>query len=251
MKLNFFFSSPFGGWGAIFLFLILVSCKKNAVPTVIKEGLPNEYLDARASVEFRSVENDANFKMKIRHQRDKRTWAMFTKLGIEGMRVIARPDSVFTLNYLKDEYQASSIDALAEMINFPIEYNMLQSLILGDMPNSDTTGAKYEGDFIKISQQMKHISIENKLFAQNKKLAELYLVDNRNQNRMLIQYADYRPSPQLLFPFKINISVDFVNKQTNKREKTTMKLDFSNARFTSMPLEFPFVVPKSFLKKKK
>jgi hypothetical protein len=44
--------------------------------------------------------------------------------------------------------------------------------------------------------------------------------------------------------------VDFVNNRTKKREKTTINMDFSNAKFTSMPIEFPFVVPKSYLKKK-
>lgn len=234
----------------IFLALFFISCHKKNTPTLLlKEGFPNEYLDARAKVAYRSEEKDANFVVKIRHQQEKRTWALFTKIGIEGLRVLLQPDSVFIINTNEGEFQKSSFDTLTQVLNFPIEFSMVQRLIMGDMPNEDTTNTRREGDFIKVSQQLKHILAENKLHPTTQKLAELYLVDSRNQNRMTIQYSDYRPSPQKLFPYKININIDFINKRNQKREKTTLELDFSKAIFSSMPVEFPFIVPKSYLKK--
>ncbi len=237
----------------LFLIIFSTACTKKTIstknPTI---GLPNEYLDAKARIDFKNTNDDANFKVKFRQQKDKRTWATFTgALGIEGLRVVAKTDSLFMIDYLNNKYEKATFDTLAQILNFPIEYPMLQNLLMGDMPNADSTGATIEGDFIKISQKIKHISAENKLYATNKKLAELYLSDTRNQNNMLIQYSDYRPSPVKLFPFKINISVDFLNNRTKKREKTTVNMEFMYARFGNVPLEFPFVVPKSYLKNKK
>lgn len=64
--------------------------------------------------------------------RDSVIWVNVKKFGIEAVRALIRPDSVFILNRLEQTYTARSISDLKKEYNLPGGFDLLQHAVLGE-----------------------------------------------------------------------------------------------------------------------
>ncbi|TAH28330.1 MAG: DUF4292 domain-containing protein [Cytophagales bacterium] len=248
-----------------FLFFIIASCQRvstikntnndeeSAAKITPSKDSSYEYVAVKAKVEFQTPKENNSFKLNLRIQNNKKIWASVTgPLGIEGLRTIIRQDSIFALDYINKKYIETSFDTLSRLLNFEVDYEMLQGILLAEMPlkNFDTTNKSIVNNQILIKQKLKQINIDNYLNSTHQKLEKLLLLDTRTGHRLEIVYREYKPYHQLWFPENMDITVNYIDKITRKPAKTTINIRYQNPMFTYDKLAFPFRVPDSYREKK-
>jgi hypothetical protein len=92
-------------------------------------GMTARYAATYTDTESRTT----SFSGQIRMLQDSLIWVSVAPvLGIEVFRVMIRPDSVFILNRLEKTYTRESFDFIARMTGSPLDFSVLQALLLGN-----------------------------------------------------------------------------------------------------------------------
>jgi hypothetical protein len=207
----------------------------------------------RAKINLQTPKESQDFKVLFRIQKDKKIWASARgALGIEGLRSVIREDSLFIINYLDKKFTEAGWDTLNKMLNFETDFQMLQGILLADMPlkNFDTINKKITDHQIIIKQKIKYIEIENYLNKTHQKLEKLFLLDTRNGHRLTIEYLNFKPYNLIVFPQSVSIIAHYIDKNTRKPAKTQINIEYNKLVFTHDKIAFPFRVPDSYREKK-
>jgi hypothetical protein len=218
---------------------------KPVLPTPTSKGF--RYLKAECKTEYQGAENSVSFKVHLRMCKDSAIWVTITKMGFVGARAIITPDSVRILDHQNHRYTAAKFDTLQKIFNFPLDYNMLQSVLLANMPIAeyDSTQAKMEKGWIKIPQERNSIAITN-FIDNNKKLQELHLKDLKTNNILQLLYQNFKSFNGNLFAQNNDATITFWNKRTGKIENTRIQLEYKDVYFLNTPIEFPFNIPAKY-----
>jgi len=130
-----------------FILLTLLSCgrKKSAFspefPTKTTEELVNrldelsnlewDFLTAKTNVKLSGDNQNNAFKASLRMKRDSALLVNISFAGIPIVQTVLSNDSLKLLNRKDKCYQFQDRSALAQIIDFPIEYSQLQDLLIG------------------------------------------------------------------------------------------------------------------------
>ncbi|MCU0446570.1 MAG: DUF4292 domain-containing protein [Microscillaceae bacterium] len=218
-------------------------------PTRAKDSFA--YLDAKLKLHYKTEKRDEKVKIKLRMCRDSLIWASFTgPVGIEGLRVRIGRESVEMLDYLNKTYTQASFDSLSQLLNFKVDFEMLQALLLGNMPIQDYNPQEVsnEGKVVRIRQRAKGVEIDNFLNPESKKLEKLQVFDPKTNNLLNLLYENFITTNGMLFPNNSRISVKFWNQDSQKIENTAIDLHCSEAKFGNEALSFPFSIPEKYRK---
>src|SRR5690606_29317761 len=72
------------------------------------------------------------FSAKVRISRDSIIWiSVSPALGIEALRVMATPDSVFMMNKIDRTYYAGDYQYLKELLKADVDFQMFQGILTG------------------------------------------------------------------------------------------------------------------------
>jgi hypothetical protein len=209
------------------------------------------YLDAKLKLHYKSEKQDDKVKIKLRMCRDSLIWASFTgPVGIEGLRVRIGRESVEILDYINKTYTQASFDSLSQVLNFKVDFEMLQALLLGNMPIQEYSPneASPEGKFVRIRQRAKGVEIDNILNPESKKLEKLQVFDPKTNNLLNLFYENFITNNGVLFPNNSKIMVKFWNQDNQKIENTAIDLHCSEVNFSNEALSFPFNIPDKYRK---
>jgi len=132
----------------VILGLIITSCKtqRSVIKAPLKEQgsvyLFNKLKDnelkyksfkASFSAEYEKNKKKISFSGLIRINKDSLIWCLISPvLNIEAARVVISPDSIKILNKMEGTYMIQDFDYINEMINRGLDFDMLQSLIIGN-----------------------------------------------------------------------------------------------------------------------
>jgi hypothetical protein len=132
----------------IILGLIITSCKtqRSIINAPLKEQgsaylfkklqeneLKYKTFKASFSAEFEKNKKKTSFSGTIRISKDSLIWCLISPvLNIEAARVLISPDSIKILNKIEKAYMIQDFDYINEMINRGLDFDMLQSLIIGN-----------------------------------------------------------------------------------------------------------------------
>jgi hypothetical protein len=187
---------------------------------------------------------DYEFNAFIRLQKDKMIWISInaTLLGIEAFRAIITPDSVKVLNKLDKFYQLRSVSYLKEITHLPFDFNILQSIILGNPIYLDSNILYYRKDIQGISvlsigpvfRNYLTLNPED-LTIKHSKLDDVDLMRARNCD---ITYGQYERSDTVLFSTYRKIAVA-------EKARLDVEMSFSKYSFNEN-LNFPFSIPKNY-----
>lgn len=166
------------------------------------------------------------------NKKDSIIFLTISKLGIEGVRVAATPDSVKFLNHLNSTYYAGDYSFLEKMLGFKINFYLLQAIFLGeDIPGFDanfihaleneihtytSSSRKNKEMNLTISQTLK-INSDSKIIENN--ITELNMQSSVNmrywdfipfENNYFFQQAEISlPKENILLDFKLrNIKIN-------------------------------------------
>ena len=126
--------------------LVLASCgshRKNVAPTeamlteaLIQQVEQNEtqwnWFTAKLNIQPESG-MISNLGGQIRMQRDSVIWvSVMALLGMEAVRIMLTPDSLFVINKLENSYVKESLDMLKARFGTDIRFSDIQNMLLGN-----------------------------------------------------------------------------------------------------------------------
>jgi Domain of unknown function (DUF4292) len=199
---------------------------------------------AKLKVHYEATDGkDYEFNAFIRIQKNKKIWISInaTLLGIEAFRALITPDSAKVLNKLDKIYQQRSIGYLQEITHLPFDFNVLQSLILGNPIYLDSNILYYLKDLQGISVLSvgpvfrNYLTLNNDLSLRHSILDD---VDQMKDRSCDLTYGDYEKTDTVLFSTYRKIVV-------SEKGRLDVEMSFKNIRFNEN-LDFPFSIPKNY-----
>ncbi len=226
-----------------------VKVGENEVDKLKIEDIDFKYLKAKAKVAFKSPKENENVIVDIRMRKDSLIWMNISKFGITGATALFDKNAVKFYNKIAGEYNEYTYVDFAEKFKFNINYDILQSLIVGNRPfKKNKSRVVRENEYYLLKQEQDKVLIDNYI-GENKKLKKLLLTQEDTNNKLTLDFNDFTMLNQYLFPNSSLITVDYKSNEDQKMYQTVVNIKHTKVELLETPLEFPFKVPEKLLKK--
>lgn len=222
------------------------------MPAVKVAEVDFDYLTAKSKFSFKSAKQDFdNTNVNIRMKKDSIIWLSVTGVGLEVARGIITRDSIVFMDKIHRDYFVFNYDQLSKQYNFDLNFDLLQSVIIGNMPFEMQENGPFvkENDFYVLKQAVDRLEVDNYIAEKNQKLSRLKATEVPTQNTFTLDYEDFRAVGSFLFPFISHINLNVLSKEQQKLE-TTMRLKHSKVELVNQSPGFPFNVPSSYKRKR-
>lgn len=234
--------------------IIFVGCKRNTTLfSSKKEKLeilnPEfDYLTSKAKFKFdhnnKKVSATANFRIK----KDSIIWLSITPgLGLEVARVLINENHVFVLDKVNKDYYEYAFDELSKLYGFDFSYDMIQSVILGNLAQP------YNNERIDKTDQYFTYQIKkgqynffNYIGARSHKLEKVEVSDDASKSTISVNYGDFVMVDEEIFPNEISAVIDY---ESDVKPNTEIDISYNRLVIEQIPLSFPFKVPSRYGRK--
>jgi hypothetical protein len=211
---------------------------------VLKNKIDFNTFSAKVKVDYEGKESSDEATAFIRIKKDSIIWiSLRGALGIEGIRVLIKKDSVKVMNLLKKQVTLRSISYLQEVTQLPFDFYTLQDLIVGNPVFVDSNIVSYKTNtnnellVLMNGKLFKHlVTLDNTDYKiLHSKLDDVDAIRNRTCD---ITFDSYENTAGVPFSTKRRISVA-------ERSKLDINLDFKQYTF-NQPVTFPYNIPKNY-----
>lgn len=238
---------------------VFVSCKKEIVTKGVKEvdlesvniiPLDFEFLSTKSKVTFQDENTDISFTATIRVKQDSLIWmSLSPALGIEAVRGLITNDSIFIINRLNRTYSIFDFASLSRKFNFDINYDLVQAMLLGDMPfgQREEDRVLRKGRNILIRQEEGNIAVDNYIDPEKMKTERVQLQETTSANTLTLLYDNFQLFTDVFFPYSSKIVLSY--KDGNDQKTTLVDIDHGKAEIATTALQFPFNVPQKYERK--
>lgn len=207
------------------------------------------YLKAKTKVSYKTPKESQSFTLDIRMKKDSVIWMNITALGISVATGIFTKDMARFYDKFHGKYTELNYDSLSTAYNVKLNYDIIQSLIIGNQPfKKNKSRVIRENDYYLLKQKEGKVQIENYI-GQNRKLKKLLLTEQPTNNKLTMDFEDFNSLNDILFPFSSLITLDYQSNVDQKFYQTVINIKHSKVELLDTPLEFPFKVPEKLLKK--
>jgi Domain of unknown function (DUF4292) len=238
--------------------MLLGSCTRQLLPGRKPAAVPMPEAVRAANVDFRFLAakgkaqlGDQSGNINVRIRKDSVIWISASLIGIEGGRIYITRDSVQVLDKLHREYYAGDFAYLSRRLNVPVNFDMLQALLLGNYlaPLSAATQPQVvtEGPMQRVNYAQASLLVQQLVNLERGRIQQLQVQDSTSQNKLTVDYSDFRPlenNPQQ-FSYSTLVQV-----QQGNTPPTTVTLTYRSVDVDKERLQFPFSVPKGYARKK-
>lgn len=249
-------------WAGLF---VLASCGRKTVSTrgipvadeLTVQNLNFDYLTSSSKIRYRNDGENVSATANIRIKKDSVIWISVTPgFGIEAARGLITRDSVSFINRLDKEYSTYSFAELSNKFNFDLNYDLLQAVLLGDMPRplTDRDQVEKQTNHFLVRQQEGPLTIDNFVDARLMKVNRVAVVDEtkrddqrRGKNTLNLQYEDFKQLNNQFLPFKNVVSLDY--RSQGQKRRTQIDIQHKKADIVDEVLRFPFSIPNSYARK--
>ncbi|MCU0469571.1 MAG: DUF4292 domain-containing protein [Arcicella sp.] len=226
-----------------------VKIAENEEDKVKIDEIDFKYLKAKAKVSFKSPKESQNVNVDIRMKKDSIIWMNISALGFSVASALFDKDIVKFYDKFHGEYNEYTYTDFSEKFKFNIDYDILQSLIVGNRPfKKKKSRVVRENEYYLLKQQEGKVMIDNYI-GDNKKLKKLLLTQENTDNKLTLDFDDFTMLNQYLFPNSSLITVDYKSQEDQKMYQTVVNIKHTKVELLDTPLEFPFKVPEKLLKK--
>jgi hypothetical protein len=237
------------------LFTILIitsSCSKKivSVPPPPKsidiQSIDFEYLHGKTKITFRDNAKEQEVKANIRIRKDSVIWMTFHVLGLQGGKALINKDSITVVSSLKKEYYVYDYVELSKRFNFNINYDVVQAALLGNpiMAKRADDEVKQDSSRNELSQKQGTVVVKSHINNTSKKLEQVELKETTTGNRLKIDYSDFQPLGDKLFPYKGLI--DILYKSATGLVNNSIVFEYTKVEVGDKELRFPFNIPKKY-----
>lgn len=228
-------------------------------------GLSNGYgqdnldfanLSFRTKLKYEDKYNKNSAKMYVRMQKDSLIWIQISaNIGIRGLRALVRRDSAFVIDYVNKEYAKYDFESLSKELNFPVNFDLLQAILLGNMPYPNYDASKIikkkDKRYWIIHQRESFLNIENHFNPKIERLLEVILTDTRNHNKLFLEYDKYKKVKSIVIPSQQDVKIKY--EDGGEILETYLELKHKKPKINQEDLAYPFKIssrykPKTFSK---
>jgi hypothetical protein len=247
--------------GLIIVAFSVISCKKvpalSQVQTVtIKAPVlfhPSYvdfiYMTTKTKLEFSDGNSVDQYALSLRIKKDSVIWASVGKAGVEGVRCLLRPDSLFVLDKMKNDSYSYDLNYLQTIIQSNLSYYNIQNLLVGDLLfpyEVQDAVTKNETHYI-LTQKKGNLNVESFVRFDNMKVEKASITDSISMSKTTITYSSFIVADSILVPSVCALDIEY--KKDGKKMQTQLILSHSKIEFTTKSLNFPFTVPKKYNEK--
>jgi hypothetical protein len=210
-----------------------------------------EYLNSQAKVSFKSKDQnieDAN--VSIRMKRDSIVWFNVKVFGIDAARAIITKEGLQMMDlYHRVAYQYS-FDSLSTQFGVKLDFNLIQAVILGNMPiRKKPREVRREKDYLLLKQNEGKVLVDNYIGEGNRKLKKLLVEDIPTKTSLKMEYDDFQSLNNFLFPYNSLLVIDSQSKSDNLPYQTVIRIKYKKVELSTEALGFPFKVPAGYERK--
>lgn len=239
------------------LLLVLASagCSKKITPpvsTIIPndslsiEEIDFEYLHGKGRMVLKDGSKEREVKANIRVRKDSVIWMNFTVIGVQGGRALINRDSITIINNVSNEYFVFGYKELSRKFNFEINFDVIQSAMLGNllMQRTETDTVERKTASYLLNQQSGTVDVLNYISVTTMKIQKVELKENNTHNSLIINYANFQPLDTKLFPYDGTISLFY--KAPAGLLNTTIIFEYNKVEVGDKELRFPFNIPRKY-----
>ncbi|MCA8831869.1 DUF4292 domain-containing protein [Hymenobacter pini] len=239
--------------------LLLGSCTRKLLPgkkPAATVPMPEAVKAANVDFRFLAAKGKAQFgdqsgNINVRIRKDSVIWISASLIGIEGGRIYITRDSVQVLDKLHKEYYAGDFAYLSQRLNVPVNFEMVQALLLGNYLAPPSAAVQptitTEGSMQRINYEQAGLLVQQLVNLDRARIQQLQVQVPANQNKLTVDYTDFRPLERSPQQFAYNTLVQVQQGQT---PPTTVTLTYRSVDVDKERLQFPFSVPKGYARKK-
>jgi hypothetical protein len=197
--------------------------QKEVFESLVSRNIDFKRFNAKADLVFDSEEQSGSGSMHLRMIKDSVVWLVIKKFGIEGARILIRPDSVFILYRLQDACQLGSISEVSDKFGIAINFKDVQQIMAGNtipLKFEEIKSYKQEKNKCTLVAHQNGLTISYVLNAHNLFLEEMVVSDPQNRTMKII-YSDYLKTNNKFIAYKKAIFV-----QSELIQEANMKINF-------------------------
>lgn len=238
--------------------LLLAGCSKKVAP-VATPGVPRtvlaiqeidfDYFQGKARMVLRDGNKTRDVKTNIRMKKDSVIWMSFSVIGVQGGKALINQDSITIVNNVDNEYFVFEYEELSRRFNFEIDYQIVQSAMLGNllMDRQDSDLVEQLTSIFLLKQQSGTVDVLNYVNAASMKLEKVELKESDTNNKLTIDYTNFQPVGEDIFPY--NGTINLVYKTPGGLINTTIIFEYNKAEMGDKALKFPFNIPKKYVRR--
>ncbi|MBC7570183.1 MAG: DUF4292 domain-containing protein [Spirosoma sp.] len=207
-----------------------------------------DYLTAKSKVSFKGPEQSIdNASVNIRVRKDSLIWVSISKLGIEAVRGLISRDSIIILDKIHREYSVYDYPALSNQFNFAMNFDLLQALIVGNLPlpKRPAQKVKNERDYLLLRQSEGKVLVENYI-GEDRKLKKLMVTEQPTKNTLRLDYEDFSLLNDFLFPYTSLVTLNYQSKTDGQFYQTLLRIKHNKVELVDKNPGFPFTIPASY-----
>ncbi len=212
-----------------------------------------DYLTTKSKFSFQNQkENMDNVTVNMRIRKDSLIWLSVTGVGLEVARGLITKDSIIFADKLHKEYFKLSYEQLSQKYQFKITYNLLQSIIIGNLPFAvdQNTAVDQVSDYFILKQTIGNFEAENYISKSNYKLSWLKALEKDTENEFSLAYSDFNEVKASLFPFISKLKLNVRSEKDQLMRSTNIEIKHIRVETADKSLGFPFSIPASYKRKK-
>jgi hypothetical protein len=224
-----------------------------AIPFADFKGF--KFLKGKLKFEYEMNGSGHKATASLRMAEDSLIWLSITPgLGIEVMRVMFTTDSLKFVDKINKNYGHLSYDQLSQLTGVPINFKMVQAIMLGNtLPVGVNTIVPDSGSDKPLMYKL--ITLGNptitQLLAPQLNRSKEVLIETQNPKfkaSMWVQYANHQSVLNFsqLFPMKKNILIEQDFKGQREKSKITVDLEHQRTEQADSTLLFPYYVPNGY-----
>jgi hypothetical protein len=212
------------------------------------------YFSSNSRLHFKTPNETQNATINFRIKKDSLIWFSISGFGLEAVRGIISQDSIMAIDKLHREYYKFDFETLSQTFNFDLSFDLLQSLVLGNLPlkkRGKNKFVKKENDYYLLQQEDGKVLIDNYIGQSNRKLRKLQVSKGEDtQNKLTMTFGDFQAINEHVFPYESLLTVDYKKAKDDKQYETLVELKHKKVEFSNSPLNFPFTIPANYSAKK-
>jgi Domain of unknown function (DUF4292) len=219
----------------------------SAAKTVLNiESIDFEYFHGKARMVLRDANKEREVKANIRVRKDSVIWMAFSVIGVQGGKALINKDSITIVSNLEKEYFVFDYAELSSRFNFPINYDVIQASLLGNLlvPRTENDIIEVLSSMFLLKQKAGTVDVVNLINAAALKIEKVELKESTSNNSLIINYSNFQPVGNKVFPYNGTISLFY--KAPAGLLNTTIIFEYNKAEVGDRELRFPFNIPKKY-----
>lgn len=234
--------------------LVLQSCSKGTIATktpgpqrnIAIEEIDFEYFQGKARININDGKKEKDVKASIRIRKDSVIWMDISVVGVSGARALINHDSITIRSNVDKEYFVFEFKELSKRFNFEINYQIVQSALLGNLlydkrPEDKVTT---DGTFNVLEQIVGTTVIKNFINTASTKLERVDLKEQNTNNSLVVNYSNFQNVGPKVFPY--NGVINILYKTSAGVIANTITFEYSKAEVGDRELRFPFNIPRKY-----